>query len=144
MDDTVNVSHKIFRIMGLDVDSSNKVIDQDTCRPIEFKGKSIKYTSDPNKNLLIAKNDILFDPINNSRLMSTLFGYYLTKLEENEGIAFDSYYTKNGNEGRTALELKNENEKITSKYYTNDSIKYIDIILKLNGDSDIDLSEYDK
>ena len=112
--------------------------------PIEFKGKCIKYTSDPNKNLLLAKNDILFDPMNNSKLMSNLFAYYLTKLEENEGVVFESYYTKNGNEGRTALEIKNQYEKITSKYYNNDSMKYIDIILKLNGESGIDLSEYDK
>ena len=144
MENNINIPHKIFRTIGLDVDNSNKVIDQDTCRPIEFKGKSIKYTSDPNRNLLLAKNDILFDPINNSKLMSNLFSYYLTKLEENEGVTFNSYYIKNGNEGRTALEVKNEDQKITSKFYNNDSMKYIDIILKLSGESDIDLSEYDK
>ena len=144
MENNVDISRKIFRAIGLDVDNANKIIDQDTCRPIEFKGKCIKYTSDPNKNLLLAKNDILFDPINNTKLMSNLFGYYLTKLEETENIAFDSYYVKAGNGGRTALELKSESETITSKYYNNDSIKYMDMILRLNGESNIDLNEYDK
>ena len=142
--ETVDISRKIFRAVGLDVDNANKVIDQDTCMPIEFKGKCIKYTSDPNKNLLLAKNDILFDPINNPKLMSNLFGYYLTKLEETENTVFNSYYVKPGNEGRTAIELKSDSETITSKYYKNDSIKYMDMILRLNGESDINLNEYDK
>ena len=144
MENNIEISRKIFRAIGLDVDNANKVIDQDTCRPIEFKGKCIKFTSDPDKNLLLAKNDILFDPINNTKLMSNLFGYYLTKLEEMENTVFNSYYVKSGNEGRTALELKNESGTITSNYYNNDSIKYMDMILRLNGESDINLNEYDK
>ena len=144
MENNIDISRKIFRAVGLDVDNANKLIDQDTCRPIEFKGKCIKFTSDPDKNLLLAKNDILFDPVNNTKLMANLFGYYLSKLEENEDMVFDSYYVKNGNGGRTALEVKNEDGTITSKYYNNDSIKYMDMILRLNGDSNIDLNEYDK
>lgn len=53
------------------------------------------------------------------------------------------YFSVNNSDGKTALELKGKNT-IKSKYYRNESLKYADAILRINGVENLDLSSIDE
>lgn len=131
----------IMQEIGLGVDNYQKIIDQDTRETLLFKEKNMKYSSQ--NNVLIGRNDMIFDPINNRFLMMSLFDHFATKIEEEDGKYISIYYDVNGENG-SALEAVVDGEKITSDYYNNDSLKYLDIIMQLNDAENISLKQYDK
>ena len=138
----VRVTQILMHEIGLDVDKENNIVDQDNGQPIHFNGKELKYNLGE-KKIPIGRNDIGFNPIDDTKVMSHLFSFYLDKKQEEDGTYFPVYFTVNNSNGKTALQLKGENT-IKSEYFKNESLKYIDAILKINGTEDLDLSSIDE
>jgi hypothetical protein len=139
----IDLNRKILQEIGLDINDQQHVVDQDTFNLIQFNGKNIKYSIN-NPTVLIGKDDIKFDPINNVKLMSHLFTYHIDKIHEIDGIYYPVFYPIEGENGKGAIEAKSDNGTVVrSNFYNNDSLKYADLIMRINGEKDIDLSELD-
>lgn len=130
----------IIKEAGLELDSSNHVIDQDTGLPITIKGKSVKYNNTPVVRLL--PHEIEFDPLNNPLLANEICNNFVTKLQA-EGELDSIVYGISNKERNTpgcAMCINNNSEKIVSPQYNLDSLKYIGLIATLNG-TDVDSKE---
>lgn len=130
----------IMREIGLGVDNSQKVIDQDTREILNFKEKNIKYSSQGDIN--ITKNDILFDPTETKNLINSLFNHFTKKIESEEGTYVSLYYDIPSPKG-IALEAVVDGEKLTSAFYKNDTLRYLDIIMQINGADKSGLKQLD-
>ena len=139
--DKVRITQIIMHEIGLDVDKNNNIVDQDNGQPIHFNGKELKYNLGE-KKLRIGRNDVEFDPIENTKIMSHLFSYYLDKKNEEDGTYFPVYFSVSNPDGKSSLEIKGDNT-FKSKYYKNESLKYADAILRINGNEYTDLSSID-
>ena len=121
----------IIKEAGLELNSQNHIIDQDTGLPILVKGKAVKYNNGPINRL--TSNEIEFDPLNNPFLANEICNNYITKLT-NEGIinpiAYGITNTEKNTEGVAVC--MNSSNKIISDKYNLDSLKYIDLIAKIN------------
>lgn len=134
------INIKIMQEIGIDISADKRLVDQDTGDVLQFKDK---FLVGPNVK---EKNSIEFDPINNVRQMTTMFDYFTRKLEDDDSNNISVFYPKEdpNNKEKTYLELKTEDNKIiTSGSYINESLTYVDVIMRLNGSEDVDLSEYD-
>lgn len=124
----------IIKEAGLELDSNNHIIDQDTGCAIKIKGKSVKYNNGPVTRLL--PNEIEFDPLNNPLLAHELCTNYITKLEhegELETLAFGISNSERNTEGRAICITRSNSKEFTSAEYVLDSLKYLDLIAKLNN-----------
>ena len=122
----------IIKEAGLELDKQNHVIDQDTGMPIIIKGKIVKYNNGPVKRL--NSNEIEFDPLNNPVLAGEICNNYINKLTEEgvlDTIAFGPSNKEKNTEG-VAMCMTHTNKIISGKYNL-DSLKYIDLIAKING-----------
>lgn len=137
-----NLTYQIMCEIGLEIDNEMRVVDQDFGNVIMFKGKSLKASNDPLREPFIGRNDIFFDPVNNFKLMSGLFQYYIQKLSNLEGRYFNIFYPVQLPSGKTYIEIKENMNPIRSGSYFNPCIAYIDLIFRLNGE-EYDLSVYD-
>lgn len=138
--DNEDLTYKIMQEIGLEVDKYGRVIDQDTNGIVQYRGKIMKIQKD--ENTYIGRKDIRFDPANDQKMMNHLFGYYVDKLQ-NSGEQYVSAYYPVSNSGKSAVEVKGDNNIIKSKYYNNSSLGYVDAIMRLNGDDNVDLSQFD-
>lgn len=135
--------------IGLSIDSENRIIDQDTMRPIRFMDKNVKGTSDPTKRVYISEYDVKLEPLNkmNTKLMNSLFGLFLDKEQEEENIVnFHSFYLddEDGNTNRTRVVVKCSKDMYYSDYFFNRSLMYCDAILKIGGSFRLDLHLFDE
>lgn len=130
-------NNKVMQEIGLEVDSNGNVIDQDSRNLIQFKSKNIKCTN-------IGRDDIPFNPLENASLMSKLFSYYVDKLDKEDGRYVSVYYPNARDKGEKGyIELKEGTNVIKSGTYYNDSIKYAELMITLNGNTKVDFSELD-
>ena len=135
---------KLMQEIGLDIDNNKHIVDQDTGSLLQFNGKNLKFVE--NEEEFIPRGDAAFDPIGNPKLMNHLFSYYTSKIHDEDGRYVNIYYpvqdSKDVKKGAIELKEEKENIKLRSENYYNDSLKYMDLILQLNGE-DGNLSEYD-
>lgn len=122
--------------IGLGVDTMGNVIDQDTMQTIKFRNKNLK--NDMSKGF--RKYDVIFNPQNNLRQMESLFKYATTK----DDIEVLSYGNSQNKDGSYTCIVTTNTETLESQNYNNPSLGYIENILKLYGETDIDLKQYDR
>lgn len=138
--------NKLERIVldeiGLDIDNTD-VIDQDYGSPVVLNGRVLRYFTeeDDNENYFLTKSDTLFD-VKNPIVMKLLFGFYLDKILSFEGRYFKSFDISINKNGSSQLNLRTDNEVISSDSYYEESLKFIDMILKLSG-SNMTLHDFD-
>lgn len=134
---------KIFDSMvlteiGLDVDDYGNIVDQDNNNIIAFKGKTLTNNYPP------SKGQIVFNPLEDQKQMNSLFMYFTNKIHEEEGSYVSSIFT-NGTPNKNIksnLGITVDDHQMQSKAYYNDSVKYLDLIIQLNGNT-VDLSAFD-
>lgn len=137
----IEFATKIMQEVGLETTSDNYVIDQDTGDMLNFKGKNIKFSMDG--NVPLSKNDILFDPLENSNMMSQLFTYYTNKLDAQDDRYINVIYsTQQDRYSKGTVSCKEGGRIIESDEYYKDSLRYANLITKLNGEGE-DFSELD-
>lgn len=129
----------IMQEIGLEIGENNRIYDQDTGVKITINNMDVIAPGNH-----CDKQSIEFDPHNNRKLMSQLFGYFLDKHSEETDIDILAYYNvDDGKNGYIECRMSN-NELISSKSYQRDSLKYTDIIMRLNGETNTDeLEKFD-
>ena len=129
----------IMQEIGLEVGSRQRIYDQDTGAVIKINGMDVVAPGSYCGNKAME-----FDPHNNRKMMSQLFGHFLEKYSEETDIDVLIYYNVDDVDSKSKIEcVLSNNEVITSKPYTRDSLKYTDIIMQLNGGDAGDLTKYD-
>ena len=126
----------IMREMGLEIGNNNRIYDQDTGTELKINGMNIVAPG------CYQKQSMEFNPYNNKKMMSQLFGYFLNKISDEGGPNVIAFY--NGDNSR--IECKTEdNEVISSGSYSKETLRYVDLVMRLNDEdpSDINLSKYD-
>ena len=136
------INKVIMEEIGLTVDSSNRIMDQDTRALLSYREKNLKFSSQ--NSVTLTNNDIIFDPASNKAIMGSLFDHFLTKIEDEEGTYASIHYEKkNEDDNSTALVAIVDGEEITTDYYNNDSLKYVEMMRCLNGSDDLNLHGMD-
>ena len=92
------------------------------------------------------KGTIEFDPINNPRMMNTLFMQFIDKLSEEESISgcvsFGTYQVPGSNKNIARL-IMDSGEVIESRPYRVEGLCYVELVKRLNGEEDQDFTKYD-
>ena len=135
------INNLLMEEMGLEEGDRRRVIDQDTGMLYQMKGKDIVTPGSQG-----GKAAIEFDPINNTRMMSFMFGNFIDKLVEDETVPPVTGYhiTNHDKEKKVRASVTFEdNTSLSSNYYNNETTAYADLILRLNGDENPDVQEYD-
>lgn len=133
------LNRKLMTEVGLTTDKNNRVIDDENREPLIIKDNYLKYSSQ--YSVTVKNNEQLFDPMSNKYQMSVVFDHFLGKISEEDTPVTMYNEINNG----SAIEVVLDDGKvITTKDYNNDSLKYIDAIMQLNGSSEVDkLKDYD-
>lgn len=137
-----DLEYQLLLAIGLSVDTNHNLIDQDYGTIIYLNGKNIKSnrgTIEP----FIRKTDVYFDPINNVKLMRTLFQYFINKINDLDNRYFSVFFPVYKDNGLISIEIKSELESFKSDYFYNESLRYIDLIFKISGYNFIDVKQYD-
>lgn len=137
--------NKLFlQEVGLDVTEDGHIIDQDTFNTIQIKKTDTVFKGYGNQH----RGSIELDPAKNSKHAKILFDYYVNKLADNDEIeAFSSYnsYITDEEKAKGIIECKTpDNEIMKSGEYVNESLRYLDTIMQLNGDPSPDISKLDR
>lgn len=137
--------NKLFlQEVGLDVTDDGHIVDQDTFNTIQIKKTDTVFKGYGEQH----KGSIELDPAKNSKHAKILFDYYVNKLADNDEIeAFSSYnsYITDEEKAKGVIECKSsDNEIMKSGEYVNESLRYLDTIMQLNGDPSPDISKYDR
>jgi hypothetical protein len=144
--------YELFMEMGLYVKTADSYLyDQDTSTPIMFDSKYIKANTN-NAPIYAGANDIAFEPGKNYKLISQLFGYYLTKAQYSEDgdllQGFIAWYDESMTDEKSKFEKKKVTIKtegrgtIESQYYFQIYLAFIDCIFRINNKI-VDLSNFD-
>lgn len=116
---------------------NNVVIDEETRAPIIIKDKQLKYSSQ--HCVPVKRQECIFDPADNKVQMSQIFDYFILKLRS-EGHDTDMYYDiHNG----SALEVRIDGERLQTSDYNNEQLKFVDMMMQLNGSSPNDVKSLD-
>lgn len=144
--DIYEMFYYLFSEIGLSINSDQYLYDQDTMNVLKYKDKYIKATVQP-VEIYAGRNDIIFDPARNLNLMVTLFGYFVNKETNNpdgDTIKFISQYLDdNEMRDKQRLVIKTANGDISSKFYQNIYLAYIECIFLLTGNFSVDLTNFD-
>lgn len=137
--------NKLFlQEVGLDVTEDGHIVDQDTFNTIQIKKTDTVFKGYGDQH----KGSIELDPAKNSKHAKILFDYYVNKLADNDEIeAFSSYnsYITDEEKAKGIIECKTpDNEIMKSGEYVNESLRYLDTIMRLNGDDDPDIAKLDR
>ena len=139
----LDLNRRLMMEVGFDVGNHRRLVDQDTGTEIKFEGR---YMVAPDSKS--GRNSVEFDPVNNVKQMSSIFGYYNQKVAcESDGQEeIKTYFPveTDASTGKGYIEARTQDGVIRSNEYVSDSLKYVDLIMKMNGATNVDLSEYDK
>lgn len=143
-DDLQEMYYNLFNEIGLSINKDSYLYDMDTGQVLLFKDKYIKASNNPLDDLYAGKTDIVFDPLKNYTLMTTLFGYYIDKEFADRPGYFIAQYIDDNPEDKhlQRFVVKTQDGDIYSKFYNNTYLGYVENIFNLAG-STVDLSNFD-
>ena len=127
-----DINSMLLVALGFDVSDQGFIIDQDTLTKVKLGYHYLKYN--PNSDITIPhhKNDIIFNPLNNKKLMSSLLELFLKKEEEDGELNIKIFYPIDDGNGKWRLELKDGVDGLyQTDNYTNQLLAYAEAILTL-------------
>lgn len=133
------LTYDIINELGLIIGPDGLLYDQETRNIININGKNIKCTFDSvNNPVYVSDFNIVFDPINNIKLMTILFDMYLKNENEAGNFYCISYSIeeiekKGPSYIRATLDNGNGMSFFEGKPYNNRCLSICDIILKFSG-----------
>jgi hypothetical protein len=137
LDYKIDFNDICMREMGYDITEDGKLFHTDDNEIINIKEKFIIYSEDLQPNL--RSNEIDLNLIENSRLMETLFGVYITKYCQRKGWTLNGYsqsYIKGSKKGKFVITYKeqgdNEIKSFESDGFENESLRVFNMVCKLN------------
>ena len=121
--------------------------DQDDGNYLQFDENYIKCTLDPNQIIYAGRNEIIFEPNTNYKLINTLFGYYLDKCQRSEDGdilgGYVAHYSDETPERKQRVVVKTLGRgEISSKWYWFIYLAFIDCMFAIAG-YNVDLSNFD-
>lgn len=137
----LEINLRLMEEMGLEEGDRRRVIDQDTGLLYQMKGKDLVTPGSQS-----GKAATEFDPINNTRMMSYMFGTFLEKLEDEESIpGVRNYHMDPPNsQGKIRGTINfDDGSSISSGLYRNETTCYADLVLRLNNEENVNLDKYD-
>lgn len=141
---TDDIVYDIMCYAGLGT-SYNIVVDTDTNKAIPYNQKFMVY---PSNSINLKNNDQLinFDPIFNFKIMESVFKVYITKIAFERGWDIRSVYLYSKTEDKVKdpttgkfnipkyAEVRyTDGTVITSNFYYNETVCYIDLMLRIEG-----------
>lgn len=148
MDDLdMKINTRLLDEFSLELGDRRRVYDRETGDIRTMKGKEIVAPG-----CIPGAKAIEFDPINNTRMMNFFFGSYVNALEQDDLLGGDvlSYHTIASNvPGKIKAVLKiNPHDggpikEINSAPYKNETSCYADLVCRINGSEDTDMTEFD-
>jgi len=129
---TIDCSNFLIQRMGLDYDRAgfiNRFDDEtNTMSEFIFDGKKCKALAFP----IIKGTELALDPYNNVKLCCGILQYYITDyLGRDTTTIFLS--NKSMNENGTLTVIFDDGSSVTGNPYNKDTLKYVDMILILDG-----------
>lgn len=146
-DDIYDLTYNILLTSGLDIDTNNYIFDQDNKNILQFQGRKIKTSVNPNSSCYAGQGEITFDILDNVRLVTTLLGYCIDKETATNGFSCLSHFIEERQMDDyikpTSLSLKMSDYSVRStNFYYNKCLKYIHAIF-LVYEYNVDLSNFD-
>jgi hypothetical protein len=136
----------LMQKLGLNEDSTGKVVyiddETDETEVILYSGKECKI----NKDIIDPYSNLLFDPYTNIQLACSMMYWYICKNYTQHGDIFLMYLTNDNNLnklGHCYIKFY-DGTIIEGNDYNLDSLKYLDIIYKLDGSASIEFNELKK
>lgn len=137
----------LFNEMGFGVNAqSGYLYDQDTGNYLTYENSYIKVSMN-GQQIYAGRNEIVFEPEKNYKLIDRLFGYFLDKCKNDEdgdilqGLV--AYYTEDDQDRKQKLSVKTLGRgEISSRFYWNVYLAFIEVIFAINGYA-VDLSNFD-
>ena len=146
-DKDIEINTRLMEEFGLEQGTRRRIYDHETGDIRLMKGKEIVAPG-----AIPGKNTLEFDPINNTRMMNFFFGSYIQAMEEENllGGSVMSYSvipSKAPGKIKAVLKINPDDgspiKEISSKPYKNETSCMADLVCRINGDDDVDMSEYD-
>ena len=146
-DKDIETNTRLMEELGLEQGTRRRIYDHETGDIRLMKGKEIVAPG-----AIPGKNTLEFDPINNTRMMNFFFGSYIQAMEEEDllGGSVMSYSvipSKAPGKIKAVLKINPDDgspiKEISSKPYKNETSCMADLVCRINGDDDVDMSEYD-
>ena len=143
----IEINTRLMEEFGLEQGIRRRIYDHETGDIRLMKGKEIVAPG-----AIPGKNTLEFDPINNTRMINFFFGSYIQAMEEEDllGGSVMSYSvipSKSPGKIKAVLKINPEDgssiKEITSKPYKNETSCMADLVCRINGDNEVDMSEYD-
>ena len=137
------VGKAILDEIGIAIAPDNTLYDQDSLAPVQFQGKNIKYSSTDPSQIYLGEGDVLFDPMHNLRMITTMLGSYVDKEEQNGKEVLSMYddYIKDSKTTSHSIKFA-DGQTVSSKYYRNRCLAICDNILEM-ANANCDLSQFD-
>lgn len=137
--------YNFFSAMDIGISPDGYLFDNETRTVLKYKDKNIKASVN-DQPVYGGKTDIVFEPHRTYHLITTLFGYYMDKIERNPEtqIGFVSQGTEDNKEvdiHRMFVDC-NKYGRIQSEWYHDVYLAYFDIVFKIDG-LIVDLSNLD-
>jgi hypothetical protein len=130
------INNIIMQELGLEVGVGNRIVDQDTGAAIRFRGKDIVAPG------FFNGRSVEFDPINNGKMVTSLFDRFLQIHSEESDIYVSTFYPIDDSK---CIECRmSDQTNIRSGSYDRDGLRYTDIMIQLNGGRSSDLKKYDE
>lgn len=138
--------YDLFNEIGLSIGPNGYLYDQDTGNCIQFEEKYIKYSFGP-EPIYAGRNEIVFEPNMNYKLIDRLFGYYLDKCQHDEDGdklgGYIAHFTDETPERKQRVVVKTLGRgEISSEWYWFIYLAFIDCIFRIAGYA-VDLSNFD-
>ncbi|MCM1215950.1 MAG: hypothetical protein NC548_15695 [Lachnospiraceae bacterium] len=144
-DDIYDLTYNLLNSIGISIDNTCYLYDQDTSTHIDFQGRHLKCSVNPNIPCFAGQGEVVFD-LMNVRQMATMLGYAITKEEaQNPQFKVVSHYISEfpNDKKCTAINLKMMNGDLKStNFYYNKCLKFIAAIF-LVYDEVVNLSNFD-
>ena len=136
--------YNLLNSIGLSINASGYIYDQDTKVVIQDAGRVIKASVDPNAPCYAGQGEVVFDILGNVRLMTTLFGYAMDKASVYNGFDSVSQFIDDiPGTKETALCIKMSDGTVKhSGFYVNKCLKYVAAIFLID-DTMVDLKNFD-
>jgi len=145
--DQYELTYELFNDLDLEVRPDGTVYDTRGCTILAFNGMNLKANINPYNIHYAGEGEIIFEPLSNVRLVTTLFGWDLERKIKEGQITFRTFSPSemlcDDEIKRTNLTVKfDDNNSICTKYYHNKCLKFLEMIFILNSEQ-VDLSNFD-
>lgn len=134
--------YKLMAVIGLELVDDRIVYDQDTMAPILYDGRVLVT------KLLDPRKEMLFDFLEDKRIIRHLFQYYIIKVGMEYEREFLNFWIDETSDNTIRVSVKEIIYKdivaISSDYYYIEFLAYLDLICRLEGEQNVDLKIYDE